>query len=141
MIAESNSEKALAIARLPQELGINEVSESHFKEIEKAIQTAPPVKFDVVRQVRVFEPYLQYVELKLSGAAIQKHKVGIPPAICCWMLITLWVFVTFSQSNTGFGISCPELSNTVEIRWTRSPSRGRCQSLIGGVMMFWAITW
>ena len=81
MIAESNSEKALAIARLPQELGINEVSESHFKEIEKAIQTAPPVKFDVVRQVRVFEPYLQYVELKLSGAAIQKHKVGIPPAI------------------------------------------------------------
>jgi hypothetical protein len=47
----------------------------------KAIQTAPPVKFDVVRQVRVFEPYLQYVEMSLTGAAIQKHKVRIPPSI------------------------------------------------------------
>jgi hypothetical protein len=29
---------------------------------------APPAPFDVERQVRVFNPYLQYVEMKLSGA-------------------------------------------------------------------------
>lgn len=72
---------AMALADLPLELGINAVSESHFKQVEKAIHTAPPVKFDVVRQVRVFEPYLQYVEMKLTGAAIQKHKVRIPSDI------------------------------------------------------------
>lgn len=36
------------------------------------------MKFDVVRQVRVFEPYLQYVELSLAGAAVQHHRVRIP---------------------------------------------------------------
>lgn len=78
---EPDPEVAMAIQELPLEFGVVPVSESHFKEVEKAIQTAPPVKFDVVRQVRVFEPYLQYVEMKLTGAAIQKHKVRIPPDI------------------------------------------------------------
>jgi hypothetical protein len=36
---------------------------------------------DVARQVRVFEPYLQYVELRLSGAAIQRHRIAIPKVI------------------------------------------------------------
>ena len=34
-----------------------------------------------MRQVRVFEPYLQYVELRLTGAAIQRRRVVIPKAI------------------------------------------------------------
>lgn len=81
MCAETDPEAAMEIAHLPHELGINTVCDSHFEEVKEAIQTAPPVKFDVVRQVRVFEPYLQYVEMKLTGAAIQKHKVRIPPVI------------------------------------------------------------
>jgi hypothetical protein len=39
------------------------------------------VPFDIARQVRVFNAYLQYVELKLSGAAIQRHRLAIPPSI------------------------------------------------------------
>jgi hypothetical protein len=39
------------------------------------------VRFDLARQVRVFEPYLQYVELSLTGAAIQRHRLAIPPII------------------------------------------------------------
>lgn len=74
-------EVASALAEMPSELGVVQVESSHFEKVKKAIETAPPVKFDVVRQVRVFEPYLQYVELKLTGAAIQKHKVRIPPKI------------------------------------------------------------
>jgi hypothetical protein len=72
---------AKEIAELPLEFGATPVSKDHFEEVMEAITAAPPVKFDVVRQVRVFEPYLQYVEMKLSGAAIQKHKVRIPPEI------------------------------------------------------------
>lgn len=78
---EANPEKGMSVAEQPQELGIATISESHFQEVAEAIETAPPVRFDVVRQVRVFEPYLQYVEMKLSGAAIQKHKVSIPPDV------------------------------------------------------------
>lgn len=45
------------------------------------MKVAPPVKFDLARQVRVFEPYLQYVEMNLAGAAIQRHRLTIPPSI------------------------------------------------------------
>ncbi len=74
-------EIAAALAEMPVELGVVQVEAAHFEEVKKAIETAPPVKFDVVRQVRVFEPYLQYVEMKLTGAAIQKHRVQIPADI------------------------------------------------------------
>ncbi len=74
-------EIAAELAEMPSELGVAPVAQEHFEQVLQAIQTAPPVKFDIVRQVRVFEPYLQYVEMSLSGAAIQKHKVRIPPAI------------------------------------------------------------
>lgn len=79
--AEKDPDAATEIADLPDELGINQVDDDHFEEVKEAIKFAPPVKFDVVRQVRVFEPYLQYVEMKLSGAAIQNHRVQIPADI------------------------------------------------------------
>lgn len=72
------SEEAQEIAQLPLELGISAVAPAHLATVKAAIEIAPPVKFDVVRQVRVFEPYLQYVELSLTGAAIQRHRVRIP---------------------------------------------------------------
>ena len=50
-------------------------------EVQTSLKEVPPVRFDLARQVRVFEPYLQYVELSLSGAAIQSHKLAIPPNI------------------------------------------------------------
>lgn len=74
-------ELAAELAEMPSELGVAPVMQEHFEEVELAIQTAPPVKFDIVRQVRVFEPYLQYVEMSLTGAAIQKHRIRIPPDI------------------------------------------------------------
>ena len=50
-------------------------------EVTTSLKEAPPVRFDLARQVRVFEPYLQYVELSLTGAAIQRHRLAIPPNI------------------------------------------------------------
>jgi hypothetical protein len=57
------------------------ISNEQLTKIENLLRDVPPVKFDVARQVRVFNAYLQYVELKLSGAAIQRHRVAIPPSI------------------------------------------------------------
>ncbi len=79
--AAPTQEIATCIAELPLELGVMPVEKAHFDEVKKAIAIAPPVKFDVVRQVRVFEPYLQYVEMHLTGAAIQNHRVQIPADI------------------------------------------------------------
>lgn len=66
------------IASLPLEVIAEEVSQNKFEHVENNLTQLPPAKFDVVRQVRVFEPYLQYVEMSLTGASIQRNKVKIP---------------------------------------------------------------
>jgi len=80
VLASSPEEKA-RISELPVEGDSAPVNDEHFSQVDKALKEVPPVKFDLARQVRVFEPYLQYVELSLSGAAIQRHRLAIPPSI------------------------------------------------------------
>ena len=77
----ASPQEAEAIANVQTELGIISLSDEQLGAVKTAIENAPPVKFDVVRQVRVFEPYLQYVELSLSGAAVQRHRVRIPKSL------------------------------------------------------------
>ena len=55
--------------------------DEEFAAVGKRLEDAPPVQFDIARQVRVFNAYLQYVELELTGAAIQRHRVAIPASI------------------------------------------------------------
>jgi hypothetical protein len=74
-------EEQSRIAALPVKVVTALISEEQFGKVEASLNEAPPIKFDVVRQVRVFEPYLQYVELSLTGAAIQRHRLAIPPNI------------------------------------------------------------
>ncbi len=57
------------------------IADAEFMAVEKRLEEAPPVPFDIARQVRVFNAYLQYVELKLIGAAIQRHRLAIPSSI------------------------------------------------------------
>lgn len=74
-------EEAQRIAATPLDVSTQPIEVSHFNEVKAAIDLAPPVQFDVARQVHVFEPYLQYVELSLTGAAIQRHRIRIPRSI------------------------------------------------------------
>lgn len=62
----------------PMVLESHPVQDEALAKIKKQLEQAPPAKFDVARQVRVYSAYLQYVELSLRGAAIQRHKVQIP---------------------------------------------------------------
>lgn len=57
------------------------ITEEKLTEVTTSLKAVPPVRFDLARQVRVFEPYLQYVELSLTGAAIQRHRLAIPSNI------------------------------------------------------------
>jgi hypothetical protein len=57
------------------------VADSDVAAVEQHLEEAPPVQFDIARQVRVFNSYLQYVELTLSGAAIQRRRLAIPSSI------------------------------------------------------------
>jgi len=66
------------IADLPVELAPVSVSEEQIKQVEDALKVAPPVQFDLARQVRVFASYIQYIELSLTGAAIQRKRLSLP---------------------------------------------------------------
>jgi len=57
------------------------VNDSALVEVNSSLENVPPVPFDVARQVRVFEPYIQYVELKLNGCSIQRHKMQLPKSL------------------------------------------------------------
>lgn len=82
---------AIAMARTPEdkkriraqavEIKSVPVEVKSISDVQRRLAEAPPVRFDVARQVRVFNAYLQYVELKLEGAAIQRHRVAIPASI------------------------------------------------------------
>ena len=69
------------VASLPVEVSTDPVTEEQFARVDQSLKEAPPVQFDLARQVRVFNAYLQYVEMKLTGAAIQRHRLAIPPNI------------------------------------------------------------
>lgn len=75
------TEEKRRIQALPLDVGSEEVSDVQFSKIATTLKEVPPIRFDLARQVRVFEPYLQYVELSLTGAAIQRHRLAIPPSI------------------------------------------------------------
>lgn len=74
-------EEQQRIAALPVDVGSEQVTDAEVAAVGGSLKKAPPVSFDVARQVRVFEPYLQYVELSLNGAAIQRHRLTIPKSI------------------------------------------------------------
>lgn len=81
-VAQANTqEERRRIEALPLDVGSEQVTDVQFSEVNMNLTEAPPVSFDLARQVRVFEPYLQYVELSLTGAAIQRHRLTIPSSI------------------------------------------------------------
>ena len=78
-IAQANDpETKERIAALPVDVASTPIGDDQFRQVERSLKEAPPVKFDLARQVHVYQPYLQYVELKLKGAAIQRNRVKIP---------------------------------------------------------------
>lgn len=81
-VAQATSpEEKTRIESLSVEVDSSAIEPAGFADVAQRLRDAPPVRFDLARQVRVFEPYLQYVELSLSGAAIQRHRLAIPQKI------------------------------------------------------------
>lgn len=63
------------------EVGSVPVSNELLAKAKKGLDIAPPIPFDVARQVRVFEPYIQYVEISLKGCHIERRTVELPKSI------------------------------------------------------------
>jgi hypothetical protein len=66
------------LAAVELEIESQPVGSEQMEQLGKKLLEAPPVNFDVARQVRVFVAYLQYVEISLTGVAIERYKLIIP---------------------------------------------------------------
>lgn len=137
----SPAAKVIAIAQAPtpeaqqriQNLTVDVVSApitpEKLAEVTTSLNEAPPVRFDLARQVRVFEPYLQYVELSLTGAAIQRHRLAIPPKIQKLggsKELENRLRTTFELIEKGSKLSSKPLEDALnEIRKNFTPSLGK----------------
>ncbi|KAA6182155.1 hypothetical protein F2Q65_18405 [Thiohalocapsa marina] len=129
MVQAATPEEKQHIAALPVDVGSEPVSKDAFAAVDTSLKEAPPVNFDVARQVRVFEPYLQYVELSLSGAAIQRHRLAIPKGIQALGSskdIEGRLRTTFELIEKGGKLSSKPLEDALnEIRKSLTPSLGK----------------
>lgn len=63
------------------EIGISAVEATTVDTVNRRLEEVPPLPFDVTRQVRVFQPYIQYVEISLVGCDLERRKIRIPKSI------------------------------------------------------------
>ncbi len=63
------------------EIGHAPLTDESVAQTAGGLTIAPPLPFDVARQVHVFSPYIQYVDIHLTGCAIQRRRVEIPKSI------------------------------------------------------------
>lgn len=63
------------------ELGHKQLSEQRMEQVKAALDANPPQRFDLARKVNVFNAFIEFVELKLTGLHIARHTVRLPPEL------------------------------------------------------------
>lgn len=74
-------ENALGVGEqgvVKQEIGLDKATISEIETVKENLATNPPQKFDVARQLNVFNAAFQFVELTVSGTKVHQRKVNIP---------------------------------------------------------------
>lgn len=62
-------------------VGLDAVTPAQVESVAADLASAPPVKFDLARQVRVFTSRFQFVELEMTGCYVSRKKVQIPSSL------------------------------------------------------------
>lgn len=60
------------------ELGKQPLTGQQMQRVKTALDANPPQKFDVARKVNVFNAFIEFVELRLTGLHIGRHTVQLP---------------------------------------------------------------
>lgn len=63
------------------EIGAEVFTEEDLKTIEIELESNPPKKFDAEREVRVYQGYIQFVELSLSGCRLKGKTITLPKVL------------------------------------------------------------
>lgn len=68
-----------AAGQLPTpEIGKKALSAQHLQQVKESLDANPPQRFDLARKVNVFNAFIEFVELRLTGLHIARHTVQLP---------------------------------------------------------------
>ena len=110
------------------EVGLERVSSELLANTQEALAQAPPIPFDVARQVRVFEPYIQYVEINLKGCHIERRTVELPKSIQGldpYADLSSRLHTTFDLIEKSSGVSSAQMEAEVKQLREQTKSLGR----------------
>ncbi len=62
-------------------VGLDPVRGDQIEQVKADLAAAPPAKFDLARQVRVFTSRFQFVEFSMVGCALSRNRVAIPASL------------------------------------------------------------
>jgi len=57
------------------------VSEDHIDMVDQSLGQNPPQEFDLARKVSVFNSFVEFVELELKGASLNRRKLRLPSVL------------------------------------------------------------
>lgn len=60
------------------QIGKDELSSAQMQQVKESLDANPPQKFDLARKVNVFNSFIEFVELRLTGLHIARHTVQLP---------------------------------------------------------------
>ena len=64
-----------------REIGLDPIDEKAVKQADESLKKAPPKKFDLARQERVFSSKLCFMELEITGYQISSKKLELDPGL------------------------------------------------------------
>jgi hypothetical protein len=62
----------------PPEIGTMTATVQEIASVRRDLEQNPPQRFDLARKVRVFNSAIEFVELELRGAQIQRRRISLP---------------------------------------------------------------
>jgi len=129
MVLAKTEDERQALSKIKVEYTPAPIEEKAVAAVTKAIEAAPVVKFDVERQVRVYNAFLQYVTVNLKNASIDRKRVAIPASILALGGtdgLNGRLRSTFDLIEKSSAISSAPLTKKVdELRKDYTPSIGR----------------
>lgn len=87
-------------AAKPAQIGKLRLTDNQVKTVEAELVKSPPQRFDLTRTLNVFNAYVEFIELRLTGLQISRHTVKLPKDL----ILALHDEATSKRLRTSFNL-------------------------------------
>lgn len=109
-------------------IGQTPLSAQHLGQVKSALDANAPQRFDLVRKVNVFNAYVEFVELRLTGLHIARHTVQLPKHLVLALsddttakrLMTTFKLINEQSRVAGDAVAIEAKVRLLRERYTRS---------------------